>query len=102
MWITGFIAGNTKALKISLKLLKSACEDGWPSRLIAGFLIFNEWEIEMSDYKKYVCDVCGHIYDEAEGDADSGIAPGTLWADIPDDWTCPECGVDKDDFSLLD
>ena len=39
---------------------------------------------------------------EAEGDVDSGIAPGTLWADIPEDWTCPECGVDKDDFSLLD
>ncbi|RIZ69689.1 MAG: rubredoxin [Methylococcales bacterium] len=56
----------------------------------------------MSDYKKYVCDVCGHIYDEAEGDVDSGLAPGTLWADIPEDWTCPECGVDKDDFSLLD
>jgi len=56
----------------------------------------------MSDYKKYVCDVCGHIYDESEGDVDSGIAPGTLWADIPEDWTCPECGVDKDDFSLLD
>jgi len=58
--------------------------------------------IVMSDYKKYVCDVCGPIYDEAEGDVDSGIAPGTLWADIPEDWTCPECGVDKDDFSLLD
>ncbi len=58
--------------------------------------------MKMSDYKKYVCDVCGHIYDEAEGDVDSGLAPGTLWADIPEDWTCPECGVDKDDFSLLD
>ncbi|WP_394754119.1 rubredoxin [Crenothrix sp.] len=50
---------------------------------------------------KYQCDVCGHIYDEAEGDPDSDIAPGTLWADIPDDWRCPECGVEKTDYQLL-
>ena len=56
----------------------------------------------MSDYKKYVCGVCGHIYDEAEGDEESGIAPGTLWEDVPDDWHCPECGVGKDEYSLLD
>jgi rubredoxin len=51
---------------------------------------------------KYQCDVCGHVYDEAEGDPDSDIIPGTLWADIPDDWRCPECGVEKDDFQLLE
>ncbi len=55
----------------------------------------------MADFKKYVCDVCDHLYDEAEGDAESGIAPGTLWADIPDDWHCPVCKVGKEDFSLL-
>ena len=55
----------------------------------------------MSDYKKYVCGVCGHIYDEAEGDEESGIAPGTQWEDIPADWRCPECGVGKDEYSLL-
>jgi rubredoxin-NAD+ reductase len=48
---------------------------------------------------KYVCDACGYIYDETEGDTDNGIAPGTKWGDIPDDFTCPLCGVGKDEFS---
>ena len=47
---------------------------------------------------KYVCSVCGYVYDEATGDPDNGIAPGTLWADVPDDFTCPLCGVGKEDF----
>ncbi len=55
----------------------------------------------MSDYKKYQCGVCGHIYDEAAGDPDSGIAPGTLWHDIPDDWRCPECGMEKSEYDLM-
>lgn len=55
----------------------------------------------MSEYRKWVCVVCGHIYDEAEGDSDSGIAPGTRFEDIPEDWVCPECGVGKEDFELL-
>lgn len=48
---------------------------------------------------KYVCDVCGWEYDEALGDPDNGIAPGTKWENLPDDFTCPVCGVGKDDFS---
>lgn len=48
--------------------------------------------------KKYVCTVCGHIYDEELGDLDSGVLPGTLFADIPDSWVCPLCGVGKDSF----
>lgn len=48
--------------------------------------------------KKYVCTVCGYVYDEAVGDPDAGIAPGTLWEDIPDDFVCPVCGVGKDSF----
>ncbi|MDQ5939774.1 MAG: hypothetical protein QG557_722 [Pseudomonadota bacterium] len=56
----------------------------------------------MSNFKKYQCTVCDFIYDEALGDPDSGIAPGTLWQDIPDDWSCPDCGVDKDDFELFE
>lgn len=50
--------------------------------------------------KKYVCDVCGYVYDPAVGDPDSGIEPGTAFEDIPDDWVCPICGVGKDDFSV--
>lgn len=53
----------------------------------------------MSEFKKYECSTCGHIYDEAEGDSESGIAPGTLWADVPGDWVCPDCGATKDMFS---
>ncbi len=48
--------------------------------------------------KKYVCSVCGYIYDEAEGIPDDGIAPGTLFADLPEDWVCPLCGAGKDEF----
>jgi len=47
---------------------------------------------------KYICTVCSWIYDPAKGDPDGGIAPGTQFADIPDTWSCPECGVSKEDF----
>jgi rubredoxin len=52
--------------------------------------------------KKYVCDVCGYIYDPEVGDPDGGIEPGTAFEDIPEDWVCPECGVTKENFSPLD
>ena len=48
---------------------------------------------------RYECDVCGYIYDETEGDPDSGIAPGTKWDDLPGDFLCPLCGVGKEEFS---
>lgn len=48
--------------------------------------------------KKYVCLVCGYIYDEAEGDPDNGVAPGTIWKDVPEDWVCPLCGAPKEEF----
>lgn len=48
--------------------------------------------------EKYVCTVCGWVYDPAIGDPENGIAPGTSFADLPDDWVCPECGVGKDMF----
>ena len=51
---------------------------------------------------KYICQNCGLIYDPAEGDPDSGIAPGTAFEDIPDDWECPFCGAAKADFILLE
>ena len=47
---------------------------------------------------KYVCTVCGFIYDEAAGDPDNGVPPGTIWADVPEDYVCPLCGVGKDMF----
>lgn len=48
---------------------------------------------------KYVCDMCGYIYDPAEGDPDNGVAPGTPWEKVPEDWVCPLCGADKSQFS---
>ena len=48
---------------------------------------------------KYVCDVCGWIYDEEDGYTEGGIEPGTKWDDLPDDFVCPLCGVGKDSFS---
>ena len=53
-------------------------------------------------YRKYLCKTCGLIYDEAEGDPDSGLAPGTRFEDIPDDWYCPLCLVSKSDFILYE
>ncbi len=48
---------------------------------------------------KYVCGICGYVYDEATGDPDNGVAPGTKWDALPADWVCPLCGVSKDEFS---
>lgn len=53
-------------------------------------------------FRRYKCLNCSHIYDEAEGDPDSGLAPGTLWKDVPDEWICPECGSEKRDYVLVD
>ena len=48
--------------------------------------------------KRYICTACEWIYDPAVGDPDGGIAPGTAFEDIPEDWVCPDCGASKDDF----
>ncbi|SAL36707.1 FAD-dependent pyridine nucleotide-disulfide oxidoreductase [Caballeronia udeis] len=56
----------------------------------------------LTDWKQYICRACGVIYDEEAGDPDSGLVPGTRFADIPDDWECPLCGVTKGDFALYE
>ena len=53
-------------------------------------------------YRQWMCVVCAFIYDEAQGMPEDGIAPGTRWEDVPDTWTCPDCGVSKDDFEPVD
>ena len=55
---------------------------------------------EEATMKKYVCLVCGYIYDPEKGDPDAGIKPGTAFADLPEDWVCPECGAGKDQFEV--
>jgi rubredoxin len=52
--------------------------------------------------KKYMCLLCGFIYDEELGWPDDGIEPGTPWTEIPDDWLCPECGAGKNDFIMVE
>lgn len=47
----------------------------------------------------YICDVCGYVYDEAQGDPENGIAPGTRWEEVPQNWVCPLCAVGKDEFT---
>ncbi len=57
---------------------------------------------ENSAMKKYICDVCGYVYDPTEGDPENGVDPGTAFRDLPDDWVCPECGAGKEEFSPVD
>ncbi|MBN2079665.1 MAG: rubredoxin [Spirochaetes bacterium] len=52
--------------------------------------------------KKYICSVCGYIYDPEAGDPDAGIKPGTSFEKLPEDWVCPQCGVGKDQFEPFD
>lgn len=51
--------------------------------------------------ERWVCVVCGYVYDPEIGDPDSGVAPGTSWEDVPEDWVCPLCAVGKDQFELV-
>lgn len=51
---------------------------------------------------KYQCTVCGYVYNEDEGDADSNIPPGTKWEELPEDWVCPICGATKDQFEKIE
>ena len=51
--------------------------------------------------KTYLCLICGVVYDEAKGWPEEGIEPGTLWQDVPDSWTCPDCGATKQDFDMI-
>jgi len=52
--------------------------------------------------EKWICTVCDYIYDPELGDPDNGVEPGTAFEDLPDDWVCPDCGVEKDMFELLE
>jgi rubredoxin len=52
--------------------------------------------------KKYVCIVCGYIYDPEIGDPDNNVDPGTTWENVPEDWVCPLCGVGKDQFEEVE
>lgn len=51
--------------------------------------------------QKYICLICGYVYDPNLGVPEDGIAPGTLWEDVPEDWVCPDCGAMKNDFEMI-
>jgi rubredoxin len=61
------------------------------------YLIYNTSKLKEVSMK-YICTICGYIYDEKQGDPDNGVEPGTAWEDVPEDWVCPECGAPKDSF----
>ncbi len=63
-------------------------------------LINNNYQLWRLVMKKYICVVCGYVYDPAIGDEDNGVAPGTSFEDVPEDWLCPLCGVGKDQFEV--
>jgi len=52
--------------------------------------------------KAYMCVICGFVYEEEKGRPEEGISPGTLWADVPENWKCPECGAAKSDFEMIE
>jgi rubredoxin/flavin reductase (DIM6/NTAB) family NADH-FMN oxidoreductase RutF len=80
------LRGKTPPTAPSFKAPQTVCETDESPR-------------EEKKMKKYVCNVCGYVYDPQVGDPDGGIAPGTAFEDIPEDWVCPVCGVGKDQFS---
>ena len=53
------------------------------------------------EFKTWMCLICGWMYDEATGVPEDGITAGTLWADVPMNWVCPECGARKEDFEMV-
>lgn len=59
-------------------------------------------EVSSDEFRQWVCVICGWIYDEAAGCPEDGLAPGTRWAEVPDDWRCPLCDVGKTDFALVE
>ena len=59
-------------------------------------------ELRDANTRQWQCYFCSHIYDEALGDPERGVAPGTAWADVPADWCCPDCGATKADFEVIE
>jgi rubredoxin len=64
-------------------------------------LISTNWKAEEETMEKWQCSVCGYIYDPEKGDPDNGVAAGTAFNKVPDDWVCPVCGASKDQFEKL-
>lgn len=68
---------------------------------LKGLAAVSNNETSTEEFKTWMCLICGWVYDEANGLPDEGIAPGTRWAQVPMNWTCPECGARKEDFEMV-
>jgi rubredoxin len=77
-----------------------SCGGIWQNRIGEGNQLSNDRGNR--EMKTYMCVICGFVYDEAKGLPDEGIAPGTLWDDVPLNWQCPECGAGKEDFEMME
>src|ERR1700733_8718792 len=95
---------SPKALrgKVSIGDRREGSSRGGATRPVARLFRTIDGGNEMSAYKLFVCVQCGFEYDEAKGWPEDGIAPGTRWDDIPDDWSCPDCGAAKSDFEMVE
>jgi rubredoxin len=91
-------AGTAAPLVVTLDEPKDAAE----SPAAAGGEAAATAASDDEGFRQWVCVICGWVYDEAAGAPDDGLAPGTRWADVPDDWRCPLCDVGKEDFALVE
>lgn len=88
------------ALVVMLSHCQPSCENG--AFTPAKKSNMSPSSTETTLLRKWMCVVCGYIYDEAVGVPEEGIAAGTRWQDVPDTWTCPDCGTTKDDFEMIE
>mgnify|MGYP000264429067 FL=1 len=87
------------------QLVYNAVSDWMPKRVHAlniTTMTQEEAGHSVTQWRSWMCLLCGWIYDEAAGLPDEDIAPGTRWEDVPSDWTCPECGAGKEDFDMVE
>jgi rubredoxin len=69
---------------------------------ISEFKKVSDQENNDQEFKIWMCIICGWMYEEEKGCPEEGIAPGTLWENVADDWFCPDCGAGKDDFEMIE
>ena len=72
------------------------------SELRVSDLMGNDQAENAEEFKIWMCIICGWMYEEEKGAPEEGIAPGTRWEDIPDDWYCPDCGASKEEFEMIE
>jgi rubredoxin len=89
MTLRDALCGGTEASVLSNQERFGLCEKPYEP-------IIQAKEVEGMD--RYVCSVCGYVYDPEQGDPDNGVAAGTKFEDLPEDWVCPVCGAGKEDF----